>query len=102
MARKTQPVVIQEGELEGFNLDEYVSGIVEGIHDALGPADLRTAGCALDVAVSEFLVIVDHAEGPAAAQHYASLFKQSVDPFLEPARLPSYAELRRIGVDKKK
>jgi hypothetical protein len=102
MARKSTPTVIQEGELQGFDLDEYVNGIVEGIHDAMGQADLRTAGCALDVAVSEFLMIAEHAEGRASSRHYANLFGQTIEPYTSPTALPSYQELRMIQASKKR
>jgi hypothetical protein len=89
--------VIEEGPLSGFDIDEYVSGVVNGIHDAMGEVDLLTAGCALDQALGEFLNVAYHAEGAKAAQEMGVRFCQTALPFaqLQPEPI-TYGQMKRL------
>lgn len=97
VANNRRPSVVEDGPLQGFSVDEYVAGVVNGIHDAMGEADLLTAGCALDQALGEFLAIAQDSEGNRTAQEFGVRFCQTALPFaqlqLEP---PRYGDVRRL------
>jgi hypothetical protein len=88
---------IDEGPLSGFDIEEYVSGVVNGIHDAMGEVDLLTAGCALDQALGEFLNVAYHAEGAKAAQAMGVKFCETALPFaqLQPEPI-TYGQMKRL------
>jgi hypothetical protein len=83
--------------LAGFSVEEYVSGVVNGIHDAMGEVDLLTAGCALDQALGEFLNVAYHAEGAKAAQAMGVRFCETALPFaqLQPEPL-TYSQMKKL------
>jgi hypothetical protein len=89
---------IEDGPLSGFSIDEYVSGVVNGIHDAMGEVDLLTAGCALDQALGEFLNVAYHAEGAKAAQAMGVKFCETALPFaqLQPEPAVTYGEIKKL------
>jgi hypothetical protein len=88
---------IEDGDLQGFSIEEYVSGVVNGIHDAMGEVDLLTAGCALDQALGEFLNVAYHAEGAKAAQAMGVRFCETALPFaqLQPEPI-TYGEMKKL------
>jgi hypothetical protein len=88
---------IDEGPLTGFDIEEYVAGVVNGIHDAMGEVDLLTAGCALDQALGEFLNVAYHAEGAKAAQAMGVRFCETALPFaqLQPEPM-TYGQMKRL------
>jgi hypothetical protein len=83
--------------LSGFDIEEYVAGVVNGIHEAMGEADLLTAGCAFDQALGEFLNVAYHAEGAKTAQQMAVRFCETALPFaqLQPEPL-TYSQMKKL------
>jgi hypothetical protein len=93
----TSETIVIDGPLAGFSVEEYVAGVVNGIHDAMGEVDLLTAGCALDQALGEFLNVAYHAEGAKAAQAMGVRFCETALPFaqLQPEPI-TYGEMKRL------
>jgi hypothetical protein len=99
---ETRPIhqggpLVEDGPLSGFDIEEYVAGVVNGIHDAMGEVDLLTAGCALDQALGEFLNVAYHAEGAKAAQAMGVKFCETALPFaqLQPEPI-TYGQMKRL------
>lgn len=95
------PAVAEEaldGELSTINVEEYVQGVYDGIQDALGPVDLHTAACALDMSIDTLLAVVSHAEGPELAKQFAMRYLQTALPYATPKldTKPTYAQLRDL------
>lgn len=90
--------VVESGELIGFSVEEYTQAVLNGISDAMGEVDLRTAGCALDMALAEFLNVTMHAEGQRVAAEFGRQFAETVLPFasLQLNGTMKYGELLKL------
>lgn len=103
-------VIVPDGDYAGLRSDDVLRALADGIHslfagegeahEITGPdgADLPTAGAALDLALGEYLSMVEGAIGPHNAKVAALAFCETCLPY---ASLPipiatSYAQARKI------
>ena len=106
-AREVEPPsagnVIPDGDFAGLRYDDVLTDIVESIHDALGEISIEGAGAALDMAMGEYLAVVQDAHGDREAKLSAIRFCETALPY---AMLPisvaeTYASTRKIKGQRK-
>lgn len=90
--------IVAEGELLGFDPEEYVQGVYNGIQDAMGEADLYSVACALDMSLDTLLQVVSHVEGPVRAREFAQRYLQTALPYAsyQLGTKTTYAQLRDL------
>lgn len=102
--------IIRDGDYAGMRSDDVLRALTDGIHSlfagegeiaetiGVGGVDLPTAGAALDLALGEYLQLVEGAIGPHNAKVAALAFCQTALPYasLDIPVTTTYAEARKI------
>jgi hypothetical protein len=90
--------IIDGGDFAGLRASDVLRALADGIHELLGQASIEAAGASLDLALGEYLSVVEGTTGAANAKAAALAFCETVMPY---AALPvkvasSYGEARKI------
>lgn len=89
--------IVPDGDYAGLRVDDVMRALTDQVHDALGHVSIEVAGASLDMALGEYLAVVQSEIGEKEAKIYGIRFCETALPY---ATLPvkiaqSYGVLRK-------
>lgn len=90
--------LVPDGDFAGMRVDDVLRALTDQVHDCLGEVSIETAGATLDMALGEYLAVVQEISGDKTAKLFGVRFCETAIPY---ATLPvaigeTYGSVRKI------
>lgn len=96
--------IVPEGDFAGMRVDDVLRALTDQVHDVVGDVSIEVAGATLDMALGEYLAVVQDVSGDKTAKLFAVRFCETAIPY---ATLPvsiseTYGSVRKIAGNQKR
>ena len=90
--------LVPDGDFAGMRVDDVLRALTDQVHDCLGEVSIEAAGATLDMALGEYLAVVQETSGDRTAKLFGVRFCETAIPY---ATLPvsigeTYGSVRKI------